>query len=313
MGYKEKKSGPSITPDFCVSTSVPVIFLRYRIYMSRSRAWCFTVNNYTEEDCAAVKGMQDFSVYLVCGKEVGEQGTPHLQGFVRFKNAVRFGTVKDMLKRANIRVADGDDLSNQRYCTKDGDVLIEFGQPAKQGKRNDIERVRESLQDGANMRAIVNNARSVQSVRMAEIWLKYNEPGRDWKPEVRWYWGPTGVGKTRDAREWLKDDVYTCMDTVKWFEGYDGHENVLIDDMRKDFAKFHNLLKLLDRYEYKVETKGGSRQFVAKKIAITAPYHPADMYSNQEDVNQLLRRLDKIIALGDAVRCTLDPVQFSDL
>ena len=262
--------------------------------MSRSRAWCFTVNNPTEEDCNGLKDLQGVCTYMVVGKEVGQEGTPHFQGYVYFKEAKTFTSVKKKIPRAHIEVAKGNHEQNRSYCLKDSDPLLEFGECPKQGKRSDIDQIKESLKDGANMRAIVNNAKSVQSVRMAEIWLKYNEEGRNWKPEIRWYWGPTGVGKTRDAREWLGEDIYTCMDTVKWFEGYDGHENVLIDDMRKDFAKFHNLLKLLDRYEYKVETKGGSRQFVAKKIAITAPYHPADMYSNQEDVNQLLRRLDKM-------------------
>ena len=36
----------------------------------------------------------------------------------------------------------------------------------------------------------------------------------------------------------------------KWWEGYDGHEVVLLDDIRKDFCKFHELLTLLDIYPY---------------------------------------------------------------
>ena len=136
---------------------------------------------------------------------------------------------------------------------------------------------------------------------MAETWLKYNETPRTWKPDIRWFYGSTGVGKTKTAREWLGEDIYICLDNYKFWEGYDGHENVIIDDIRGDFCKFHHLLKLLDRYEYKVETKGGSRQMVAKRNAITAPFHPEDLYPTKENVQHLIRRIYKINNMDDPV------------
>ena len=84
------------------------------------------------------------------------------------------------------------------------------------------------------------------------------------------------------------------MDTGKWWEGYDAQEYVIIDDMRGDFLKFHQLLKLLDRYPYRVETKGSTRQFLATHIFITSSYHPEEMFSTREDIQQLLRRIDEI-------------------
>ena len=88
------------------------------------------------------------------------------------------------------------------------------------------------------------------------------------------------------------------MSTGKWFEGYDGHKKVLIDDMRKDFMKFHELLRLLDRYPMRVEQKGTSRQFVANHIIITSAYNPAMLFETREDIHQLLRRIDNIEYLG---------------
>jgi len=82
--------------------------------------------------------------------------------------------------------------------------------------------------------------------------------------------------------------------TNKWWEGYDAHENVIIDDMRGDFCKFHELLRMLDRYAYRIETKGGSRQFRAKTIIITSCYSPTEMFDTREDIQQLLRRIDEI-------------------
>lgn len=269
--------------------------------MARNRAFIFVVNNPTELDEAEVNVLAEESQYTIFGREKGDEGTPHLQGYVYFKDAKTFESVRKKISRAHIEPAKGSPVQNQAYCSKQGD-FVEFGVIPKQGKRNDIEQVVGQLREGANMRGIVDTARSVQSVKMAEIWLKYNETPRTWKPEVRWYHGSTGSGKTRAAREWLGEDIYTCLDSIKWFEGYDQHENVLIDDFRKDFCKFHQLLKLLDRYDYKVETKGGSRQLLAKKIAITAPFGPDHIYDNREDVQQLIRRIDEVILVGTPVR-----------
>jgi len=134
---------------------------------------------------------------------------------------------------------------------------------------------------------------------MAECILKYHEPKRTDKPYVRWFWGATGTGKSKLAYEILGDECYTCLSTGKWFEGYDGHDNVLIDDMRKDFLKFHELLRLLDRHAFRVECKGGSRQFRATQIIITSCYAPDTLFDTREDIQQLLRRIDEIKEFTD--------------
>ena len=83
--------------------------------------------------------------------------------------------------------------------------------------------------------------------------------------------------------------------SYKWWEGYDGHKTVLLDEIRGDFCKFHEFLKLTDRYGIRVESKGGSRQLVANTILVTSAYHPADLWSTVEDKSQLSRRISKIL------------------
>lgn len=171
---------------------------------------------------------------------------------------------------------------------------FEIGTRAAPGKRKDIDNIREMVSAGKGMRDICDVATSYQSLKCAELLLKYKEPRRDPSkpPEVRWYYGSTGSGKTRSVFEEFPDAWWSNKD-LQWFDGYDQHEVAVFDDFRKDFVAFHVLLRLLDRYPYMIPFKGGMRQFVAKVIIITCPWHPEVLYDKRsaEDVQQLMRRI----------------------
>lgn len=269
---------------------------------TRTRSYCLTINNYEESDIVRLKELKLKVRYLIYGKEVSSSGTPHLQIYIYFENAVKFSTLKKKFPTAHIEVARGSPEQNREYCSKEAD-FEEIGELPKQGARSDIDEVREILNSGGNMRDVVPIARSVQSIRMAEIQLKYFEKKRDWKPLVKWYWGEPGTGKSHLAFNELKDP-YVCMAKSKWWEGYDGHEHVIIDDMRASFASFEELLRILDRYPYRVECKGGSRQLLAKTIIITSTFSPYNIYDTGENLVQLLRRIDEVREFTIPYYCT---------
>lgn len=63
-------------------------------------AWAYTLNNYTPEEEAKMRALHLISKqvrYHVFGHEIGENGTPHLQGFITFTNRKKFTTVKKLL------------------------------------------------------------------------------------------------------------------------------------------------------------------------------------------------------------------------
>ena len=68
--------------------------------MSRSRAWCFTLNNYSSDDIALLLGKVEdgFFRYVTFGEEVGENGTPHLQGFAYFADAKSMSAIIKKLR-----------------------------------------------------------------------------------------------------------------------------------------------------------------------------------------------------------------------
>ena len=92
---------------------------------SRARSYCFTINNWNNQDAKALQELWDSGKckYFIAGKEVGEEGTPHIQGYVMFKNPVTFSTIKSFISRAHIEVARGTAEENIAYCSKDGDYI----------------------------------------------------------------------------------------------------------------------------------------------------------------------------------------------
>lgn len=265
----------------------------------RFRAYCFTLNNYTpeEEETLQSKDVLDKVSYMIYGHEVAPTtGTPHLQGFVYFKSGKTLSAANRALtKRIHLEIARGGVESNTEYCSKDATDIFTYGSAPSQGKRVDLDGCRGILQAGGNMRKVTQECDSYQAVRMSEVWLKYHEKPRDFQTKVYWFFGATGTGKSRAAHEFLGSSAYQC-DQSKWWEGYDGHSRVVMDEVRASWMPFARLLRLFDWYGYRVEYKGGTRQFRARVVVCTAPLPPKLMYVDcGEDTEQLNRRFVQIV------------------
>lgn len=173
-----------------------------------------------------------------------------------------------------------------------------MGCPPVQGKRNDIAIKKEALENGANIRDIISTSTNNQVIQYAAKWLTYFEKERNWHPEVWWFWGPTSTGKSHRAFEIMNDPAkrHIQRNSSKWWDGYDAHEDVIIEEYRGSFCKFSELLGLLDKYPLKVEVKYGFRSFLAKRIIITSNQSPQQIWwsRTEEQTDQLLRRINHI-------------------
>lgn len=109
------------------------------------------------------------------------------------------------------------------------------------------------------------------------------------------YYGPTGTGKSRRAWEEALESAYPKDPNTKFWCGYRGHENVVIDEFR-GLINISNILRWLDRYPVLVEVKGSSVVLNAKRIWLTSNVHPRDWYPNLDPltVDALLRRMEII-------------------
>lgn len=112
----------------------------------RARAWVFVVNNWTEGECLKAQQLAQHCLYLVYGKEVGENGTPHLQGFCYFKHQRTGNIIQKHLPRA-WKKESVDMYAAIAYSKKDGDFW-ESGREPKQGRRVDVEALRDDVKNG---------------------------------------------------------------------------------------------------------------------------------------------------------------------
>lgn len=260
------------------------------------RRVCFTLNNYTEEEYEECCSILEKQQYAIVGREIAPTtGTPHLQGYCELKTQKRFDTLKRQWgNRYRFASCVGTQEQNITYCSKEDKNAREFGQRRESGSRSDLDKVRlDAAQYG--MRSVVRYANN-QQINVAQKFLTYCEEPRASKPTVHWLFGPTGSGKSRKAQELAgDDDVYWKSDSNKWFDGYDGHSIVVLDDLRDTWFDFTDLLTLLDRYPRRVECKGGSRQWKPEVIIITSAEHPKSFYpESRENKKQLIRRIDHI-------------------
>jgi len=88
----------------------------------RARRWCFTLNNWTEEDLEKiVTHITHVKGEYIIGKEVApDTGTPHLQGALCYKSAIAFSSLKNVMPRAHIEPQRGTRKQNIQYCGKSG-------------------------------------------------------------------------------------------------------------------------------------------------------------------------------------------------
>lgn len=204
---------------------------------------------------------------------------------------------------------------NADMTVKEGSsgTFFEKGEPPKQGSRADLCSARQAALEGG-MRAVTATEK-LQGIKVAQAFLTYNEPPRSWKPKVIWLHGPSGAGKSLRAltmcAETYGQDIYHKKCGSKWWDGYDAHQAVVIDDFRGSWWGLTETLSLLDRYPKMIEIKGGWRQFKPRLIVVTSIFAPSDVYKSEniglEPIQQLLRRIDETIevspdGLSDAIK-----------
>lgn len=268
---------------------------------AQSKFWCFTLNNYSEEEYESItKLFPDVASCIVLGKEIGESGTPHIQGYIEFTKRHRLRSAKSKISnRAHVEVRRGSSDSAISYCKKDG--LFElFGVPSRgSGSRTDLESLQRGLNDGANLRSISEShfGTYLRYERSIRNYIMMRRQRVSSPPIVYVYWGKTGTGKTKKVYDDNPNEDIYSWPGGPWFDGYDGENILLLDEFSGSQLSLTFMLRLLDRYPFKLPVKGGHVNLLATKIFITSNIDPNLWYPNANLEHQaaLYRRLTEIV------------------
>lgn len=266
--------------------------------MSKSRAWLFTLNNPANNELA----LPESARYLVYQLESGESGTPHLQGYILYSNAVRLASVRTFLPRAHWEKRRGNHKQAKDYCTKEETRVEgpwELGEEPRQGKRNDLEEIKEKINNGVSEREIADTHFS--------SWIRYHRGFREYRnirfehtdtmPSVTVILGPTGTGKSHFARESAGPSAF-WKPRGPWWCGYERETSVVIDEFY-GWLPWDSLLRICDRYPLRVECKGGSISWNGKDIYITSNSRIRNWYNERIKIEPFIRRVSKFMYIHD--------------
>jgi hypothetical protein len=136
--------------------------------LPRAKHWCFTLNNYTDDDVERIKGLVESGLgysYICFGKERGEDNeTPHLQGFLSLETKANINRLKtEVSDRAHFEIARAIQASIA-YCEKDGEFTERGVRPRGRGSRSDLEAFKNDVKNGMfDMREIREKHSAVYS------------------------------------------------------------------------------------------------------------------------------------------------------
>lgn len=280
------------------------------------RAFVFTWNNYPV-DCDDI--LSDFyhknrCRYMVYGRELGMEGTPHLQGFVQLPAGQqwRHSRIRKSLPGCHIEVAQSP-VDAARYCKKgqecwsdfrhsekavgDGAEIVEFGELSLPGAGAALEKSRwaqilDSSRQG-NFDWIAENhpdayLRYYSTLR--KIHLDNLAPlGQE--RTCLWIYGGTGTGKSRLITDTFKDEVVYRKNPNKWWDRYTDQPIVVLEDFDQNQACLGYYLKIwADRYPFLGEVKGAGVYPNYKCFIVTSNYHPSEIWTQKQMLEPILRR-----------------------
>lgn len=286
---------------------------------ARQRNWCFTLNNPGALLHPEADGWSSHAVtYCIYSEEVGEGGTPHLQGYLEFSKKASLGACCALpgLHGAHFEARRGTQAEAIAYCEKprhperftaadiathiDGPYV--WGQPKAQGARSDILAVQAALDAGAPMAQIAREHMSIYT-RLNRGLVNYRRvtgQPRDFHTTVFMFIGPSGTQKTTLARLFARalGTVYYVparKGSGLYYDDYDYEDVLFFDEFDGSTMPPTHFNMLCQPHPYTLPCHGsGGSHMRSKYIILTTNYHPKYWWKNRapDQLYQTMRRID---------------------
>lgn len=278
----------------------------------KAQRYCFTINfegrtleSVVEQDLLPpIAAPIGYRIYQI---EAGESGTVHFQGYLELREPLTNRELHALpgMERCSAFFANGSCEENQRYCSKEEGRLqgpFEEGEPVcEPGTRSDLIRLKDAIDRGAGDSELweIHFPSAVRYFKGLQLYRAQRVLPREQQPRVIIFWGDAGAGKSRRAFSIIRRRGWSsyCKANDQWWDGYCGQHAVIWDEFDPAIVPARHLLRVIDRYECRVQIKGGTIQFNSPVIFITSNEHPRDWYPslNERFQKALLRRVEKIV------------------
>jgi hypothetical protein len=214
--------------------------------------------------------------------------------------------------RGHFELRKGSVAQNVQYCTKgnEGKFHVEYGERPADKKHGDKSKPREllmaAIKEGKDVHEIWEDPKLAgaffSNIKQTEYFISLEMQKRARvAPDVRYYYGETGAGKSfraeAEAKAWCDErkldpdlEIYRHPGGM-WMDGYSSQKVILLDDflISKSFD-FKHALKLFDVYKYQVQRKGSSAWIQAELIIITSSVS-IDTFDEPKVDGQFRRRM----------------------
>lgn len=250
-----------------------------------SKQWCFTINNPKEEDVIEPV----LCHYLIVGKEVGSEGTPHHQGYAWFNKPQSLRQLKAINGRAHWEKAKGTPYQNKVYCSKDGEYQ-EWGTiPVAPGPSHKKKPTDETYAEVLNQETFAEAVQIIKQKRPRD-WVMHGETIernlRRHKTQAitakhtnflqqplsltknYLLCGPSNTGKTQYALSHFKNPLF-CSHIDKLKEISPDNDGIIFDDMSFKHWPAEAVIHLLDTdVERQINVRYGTVTIPANIIKI---------------------------------------------
>lgn len=261
-----------------------------------TKNWCLTINNPTPKDYECFK--KDATVFKYWGYayEVGDLGTPHLQGFVSLVKKSRMAAASQLFPRARLVMMRGSFGQNELYCAKQS-ILTTFGvAPLESAQRQKIDwQKAKDLMKAGNFDELE-----------PDIFIRYYATARRIAKDYMvkpmpleavcgmWIWGEPGAGKTHAVVHAYPERYIKPIN--KWWDGYQMEEVVHLDEVSPSHSGWIDayLKKWADKWPCDAEVKGGALQIRPKKLIVTSNYSIDQMGWDAVTTSAIKRRFTEI-------------------
>lgn len=267
--------------------------------MIKARAFQITLNQVERFESLKeyILKLKNLNYIIGCKEEAPLTGHEHIHLYCQFTNTQRLSLKKCC--GAHVEKCFGTPEQNVEYIKKEGNIIIEQGE-LKSSVKTQFPTIREveKMTPDERKDLPIQYYNIVQKINIKDQnKLKASEAKKE--ITVIYYWGKSGVGKTKTALKYISEYCGDEYNEVKYINGFwigvtEDCQVALYDDFRDSHMKPSEFINFIDYNIHNLNIKGGSIKNKYRHIFITSIQSPHEIYKNcpEEFKEQWLRRME---------------------